>query len=301
MFLISALILGWMIYRQRDVLLSQSWSINIWNIIIAFCLFSIDLMLVAVVWSWIMDSFGTQTSHQRHIANFAVANVAKRIPGTVWYIAGRGYLYGLQGISLSIVSVASTMEFAIAVISGLIASIIFAFPQLFSIRSQQWLIVVFTSISLIFVHPRVIRWLLKKLRVESPIQYRYSSLIQWLVTYFLAWVVGGMVLFAIAGALHPLPISNLPYLIGCWSLAGTISSTFFFFPSNLGVTEISLSLLISHVMPSADAAIIAILMRLFLTGFEFFWALIGTNYLQRIGVQLKFQKGLINISKSDTK
>jgi glycosyltransferase 2 family protein len=298
MFLFSTGVLGWMVYRQKDQLIHQTWTINAWNILLAFILYAADLLVVAIVWGWILNSLAIHIPLKRHIIFYSVSNIAKRIPGTIWYIAGRGYLYSQGGISVAQVSIASSMEFAVAVLSSLICSLVFAIPQLVSIRAQQWLIAGFVSLSLVILHPKVISWLLNKFKAGENNHYSYLSVLIWIVTYLAAWVLGGVILYFITGALHPIPISDIPYLIGAWSLVGLVSSTFFFFPSNLGVTEVSLSLLLSRIIPGSEAVVIAILMRILLTGFELFWACLSAWFLQKTGFQLNLLVNSKNLTKN---
>jgi glycosyltransferase 2 family protein len=288
MLLLSLAVMGWLVYRQRDSLATIHWKLTqtgVWNLILFFLLFSLDLLLVAAIWGWIMNSLGIRISLSRHIAYYSVSNIAKRIPGTIWYIAGRGYFYNSLGVSAAIVPIASTIELAVSVLSGLLASIIFAFPQLLGIHANPWIIAGLSLLCLLAFHPKILRWFLTKFRGNTDISYRYSSLVAWVGLYIIAWILGGLVLFTLIGAFLPISFNQIPFVIGCWCLTGLVTSAFFFFPSNLGVTEVTLSLLLSNVIPSADAVVIAILMRIALTGFELLWAVLSAIYLQQMGVR----------------
>ena len=80
--------------------------------------------------------------------------------------------------------------------------------------------------------------------------------------------VGLAVTLAIAFAVTGVSPAHMAYLIGCWSLVGTLLVVVFFLPSNFGFTEVGLSLLLSAVMPSSLAVLVAVLSRLFTMGFE---------------------------------
>ena len=50
------LILAYLVYREKDVLLSYDWQLRVVPLVLSFLLFSADLVLVTIVWSWIMNS-----------------------------------------------------------------------------------------------------------------------------------------------------------------------------------------------------------------------------------------------------
>ncbi|MDD5370431.1 MAG: hypothetical protein PHQ40_15215 [Anaerolineaceae bacterium] len=275
MLLISTAILGTLFYSQKDVLLHQRWELN-WSYLgIAFVVHALALLIVALLWADILDAFGRRLPLVQHLRNYTFSNLAKRIPGTLWYIAGRGYLYQSAGISVASITVACSVEFGITLLSGMLVTIAFAFPQLFNNQAQSILVAVGALACLVLIQPRSIRWFLQKLKVEQQAQVGYQSLMKWLLGYILVWVLGGVIVFAIAKSFSPISLADLPTVIGSWCLAGVISSAFFFFPSNLGVTEVSLSFLLSRIMPTSTAVVVAILVRVVITIFEIIWALIS--------------------------
>jgi hypothetical protein len=101
---------------------------------------------------------------------------------------------------------------------------------------------------------------------------KYKNILSWLFIYSLAWILGGIVLFLIGNVVTNISIQQIGYFIGGWSLVGVLSTTVFFLPTNMGITEIGLSLVLSNIMPSSIAVIIAILARLLMIFFEVIWA-----------------------------
>jgi len=263
-------ILGYLLYRQRDLLLSYEWQFYPIPAVVSFLLFSLDLLLVAVVWGWIMNRLGRRLSLIQHIRTYCISNIAKRIPGTVWYIATRAQMYRQEGIDIRLTSIASGMELAVAVISGILVSILFA-VQILRQYQVNLLVLGFVLLAGAFVmHPRVIGWIFRLLKVECGL-FRYKDVLELVAAYMLAWILGGMVLFAIGRAIYPLPYSELDYVIGSWALVGVVSSALFFSPINLAVTEIGLSLLLTNIMPSPIAVILTVIARILLIVFEIVW------------------------------
>jgi hypothetical protein len=273
MLALSAAVLGWLIYRERDVLLSYDWNIR-WEFVLgSFVLFSLDLGVAAIVWGWMFNSLGEQHSLWKHFRYYCVSNVTKRLPGTIWYIAGRTYLYRQDDSNPARALLASGLEMALLIMSGIAVSVIFVSPMINETRAG-WL-----GFSLVFIvtclaiQPRVVKWVLVRLGKPSLATLRYVDLLKWTLCYMLVWIIGGIVVFMIGRSLAIINVSSLLYIIGSWSLTGVVSAAMFFAPSNLGITEVTLSLMLSRIMPSPIAVLVAVASRILITIYEIIWAI----------------------------
>lgn len=277
--LLSLGILTALIYPQRDMLISYNWNIHWRMVVLTFVVFSINLLVVALIWAWIMNSFWGGLSLLEHLRVYLVSHLARRLPGTVWYVASRVVLYRQKGIRARFTMVASGLELLVMMVSGILISLVFSLSIMTSYGVGHGWFVAFALLGGGLLHPKSLRLILQKANVELPATFRFWQVGQWVVAYTLAWVLGGMVLFGVTNIVVDVPISNLPYLIGCWSIVGVVSTTLFFLPSNLGFTEVGLSLLLSVMVPSPIAVVIALLVRLLLIVFEIFWAAVifGVN------------------------
>ena len=118
------------------------------------------------------------------------------------------------------------------------------------------------------MQPRVIQALLTRIGLVDAPLIPYGRLIRWLFLYWALWLTGGTILFLVADAVYPLSLSDFPYVLGSFTLVGTLSVLIFFLPSNFGFTEVGLSLLLSAIMPSSIAVLVAVLNRVLLLIFE---------------------------------
>jgi len=137
-------------------------------------------------------------------------------------------------------------------------------------KNPIFLIVIFIVGSIV-LHPKVIRWIMTKRKVEIK-DFNYFSIVKGILYYVVSWILGGVILFEIGNIIYPISPAHLAYFINSWVLVGVISTLLFFSPSNFGVTEIGLSLLLSNIIPSSIAVIIAIVARILMTFFEIVWA-----------------------------
>ena len=125
--LVSTAILGYLIYSQKDVLLAYDWNINWVLLAPIFVLYTINLFLVSQVWALILRALGINASLFVHVRNYSIANLMKRLPGTIWYVAWRTQSYNTDlGASPKLVSLASGIELAVFGIATVLISLVFS-------------------------------------------------------------------------------------------------------------------------------------------------------------------------------
>jgi uncharacterized membrane protein YbhN (UPF0104 family) len=272
--LISFGVLGLLIYRPREALAEFDWQFNWGAAAIAFAFYSLDLFLVALIWAWVMDALGAKIGLMKHIRYYCMSLVARRLPGTIWYVVGRVYLYRQEGVASRLTSVASGVELVITNMSAILVVLIFALPAIAQYRLGYLGLAGAFLLGAILIHPKVLDWLLRRFKVEVTKSFSSLKILQWLSTYMVAWIVGGLILYMIGNVVTTIALNHLPYVIGVWSLVGFVSSATFFLPSNLGITEVSISLLLSSIMPSPMAVLVAIAARILILIYEIAWAVV---------------------------
>jgi hypothetical protein len=133
----------------------------------------------------------------------------------------------------------------------------------------------------IFLNPKILGWLFKRAKIGKEIKIKFRSLVLWVFSYSIIWILGGSIVFMLAKAMYQnILIENWSYVIGSWTLVGILSTVMFFFPSNLGVTELGLTLLLSQIMPASLAVVLSIMSRIALILFELLWAIIITIWFK---------------------
>lgn len=268
---VSAIILGILVYRQRDVLFAYKWQFRPLPILLSISVFSLALFWASIVWGWIMNNLGTKLSYQKHIRNYIASNLAKRIPGTVWYVASRSQLYHSEGLSIKVTAVASGMEMVLITLAGILVVLALSTQTVMQYHISPIVLIIIFILGVVIIHPKVIKWILLRANVEVS-AFDYKFIIKGILYYIVCWLLGGIVLFEIGNIIYPISVGSLIYFINSWTLVGIISTILFFSPSNFGITEIGLSLLLSNIIPSSIAVIIAIASRIFMIVIEIMWA-----------------------------
>ena len=161
--LITVSVLGWLVWRQRDIFKEVELQIKPAQLAISLAAYFLALLMVSIVWNGILKSLGSQVVSWKNMLYFFIANLGKRLPGSVWYIVWRGQLYHQEDNSLVITSLASGIELSVLIVSGVLASLIFSTTILLKYPAGIWITLVLAVVFIIILQPRVLSWLLNKL------------------------------------------------------------------------------------------------------------------------------------------
>lgn len=277
-------ILGILVYRQWDAFATFQWQLNWGAVLVSFGLLLVGLVLAAGMWSNMMRVLGSQLPAMLHIRYYVISHLARRLPGTVWYIAGRGYLYHQHGEPVRLVTIASGLEYVLLTLAGALVSLAIWAGILRNLSLTNYGALGITVIlGALAVHPASIRWYLRRTGLADAPALAYHHILFWLAIGAVIWLLGGGMFYALAYAIAGVAPAYLMYVIGSWCLVGTLSVVVFFLPSNFGFTELGMSLLLSAIMPSSLAVVVAVLSRVFFIAFDLIAAglFFGTSSLVR--------------------
>lgn len=280
MAVVAAGVLGMLVWRERAAL-QQIDLRSVWPAVIAGqVLFLGGLALAACIWGWIMRAMGSRVAFRRHLNIYATTYLARLLPGTVWYVVGRGVLYQNEGEPARLSTVASGAEMLLTMLAGALVAVTSGallltqggMPMLGegggSLESGSlWSAFLVVAIVAVFaglaLRPAAQRWLLLRLRLYDTPPLRPGDAARWMALFAVNWLVGAAILYmnsrALLGAGETLSIL---WILFSWSLVGTLSTFVFFLPSNFGLSEIGLSLLLTAVMPSSVAVLAAVMTRI---------------------------------------
>lgn len=279
MILLTAGILGYLLYRQREVLFSYHWKLNWAPLAGAMVIHGSALLIGALVWAGVIGVLGPKLDFRQHLRYFCLNMLARRLPGTIWYIVYRAQAYNRFGFSAQITTLASGIELAVGAVSGIVTTFLFAIPILIKLHFSPWLLILILIACVGFLNPPVLKWIIQKFSKQQA-QVQYQHLMKWVLLYIVLWVLGGCILFLIINFFYALPVSQISYVIGCWALVGTASQALVFLPSNFGFSEATLSLLLSQILPSSLAVVIAVATRIIFIIFEIFWSALSLLFLR---------------------
>lgn len=257
-----------------DTLKNYHWQLQpIW-LLYALLFMMVDLFLGAWGWHLLTARLANYDNHRKNIKIWWYANLGRRMPGTVWYIAGRAALYEQVGVRKLTVAVLSGLELALILLSGIVVTL-FSLPfwgsaiNITGEFSRLWILPILVPVCVLIIRPRSLEKIWGKLSGQkAAVQLGWRDTLTWFTYYCLVWIVGALVLFSIINSFQPLPLDRIIDVMGIWALVGTISLAGTLALAGLGLREISLSLLLTLMMPFPVALIISIVTRLFWLGGE---------------------------------
>lgn len=264
------------LYHERAVVGAWLSRIRLEMVLLSLGLYSVALAFAIRTWAGMMNVLSHPMPTRYHFRIFCLTHLARRIPGVLWHIVGRVMWYEQEGVPKSVVSLASILEQVLIILAGFVTYALTLPAALSSAPVSPVVWLVGLVVGMVLVHPRFISMVLRRLgRVEQAASLRYRHIADWLISYALGWAAGGLILAIIVAALRPLNGVEVVAVIGVWSLSGALGSLAIFSPSGLGIREVSMTLLLAPLLPMPQAAFVAILSRVLLTGFEIAWALIA--------------------------
>ena len=266
-FLLSLIVAFSVLIANWETLKEYQWQLRPMWALYALLFLTIDLFLGSYAWHLLVSRLTPHSNSRFDIKCWLYANLARRVPGPIWYVASRALLYEQKQISKTTTSLISGLELALIFVTG---TAIFLFtlpfwvisPEISTQLNQSWLLFVILVGCLIFIHPSVLNKIWAKLSETTPPSLRWHDAIIWFGFYILIWTIGAFVLFCLINLLTPLPFEHLIPMIGIWSLSNIISVAGTLFFSGIGLREISLTLLLTQFVPLPVALLIAIFLRL---------------------------------------
>ncbi|MBN1484506.1 MAG: flippase-like domain-containing protein [Chloroflexia bacterium] len=274
----ALLLIAWRTYQNWEVLQQHDWTLRPACWAAAFLGHALSLFCLMGGWQLMLTQLGQRRPFLLNARIYCLSNLAKRIPGGIWYIAGRVHLYREQDVNAAVSLSASALELVLLAGSGMVTFFL-SLPFSQSSWSAYLGLALAVLLGALFllqppVFNRLLRFLLHRLGSQDQLEISYRSLGPMFLLYLGCWITAGAGLYLAILSLYELPWSVLPDIIGLWALSGTLSmlaATFFLLGT--GVREIALSFLLVAHMPQPLAVVAAVLFWFVVTIGEVFWGL----------------------------
>lgn len=283
----TAIIIVIIAYLSKKLYLSwseipfETISFNYKFLILSFVGLFFSFLCALTSWQIILFSLGAKIGFKKSWWVITGSYLAKYIPGHVWSIGGRMYLCKKEGISEKISGAGMLLEMISLLLAALLASLLYI-PSIISKGFSSWMLVLlsFIPISLIMLFTPLLNIILKLtaryvFKKEISLEIKKSWLGLNLLIYVINVVVQGVAFFLLILSIFPLPVGNLPAVIGLYNGAWAAGFLSFITPGGLGVREGAVALLLKSYMPFPMAIIIAGISRLWVMIFEIIIAGIG--------------------------
>ena len=260
-------------YQNWDQLRASAWSFRpaYW----ALTLVGYVLSVVCVLWAWNRIA-GHLTPVKRFGQNarlYCLSNLPRHIPGSIWYMAGRSYLYKQVGVPASLTMAGIALEVFLTIGAGLLTYLL-SLPLAGSLGAgplRLGIALGLLALALLILQPpvfnRVLGFFLRRFGSQEQVHITYRGLLPPLLVYVLTWGIGGATLYTVILSVYEqVPWQEIGAVIGIWAAAGTVGLLASTFLVGLGVREVTLGALLTALIPEDRALVVAILFWFLLTG-----------------------------------
>jgi hypothetical protein len=269
----------WFGWRFRNDLVPFLAGVNPWGLGKAFSWFLLSLVAIVAGWVALMRHFSPGLHWWTHVRIYCVTLATRRLPGTLWYVGGRLVLYRREGISRALVSIASSVEYAVIIVSGGLVGLVLL-PAAVEIPGAAAGALALAAL-LVLLSPRLVAWLARRIGRPLPVAIGFLDVLGWLAALGVMWLCGGMMLVEIIRSFSPLPNDQAIFVLGAWAITGTLGALTFALPSSFGVGDISLALLLAQIMPLMEAGTIAVMARFIGLLFEILTAAVFLPWIRK--------------------
>jgi uncharacterized membrane protein YbhN (UPF0104 family) len=274
-----------LLFQNRAELRSFHWELDYASALWSFVLCVTTWLIMGINWNLITRRLGSELDPIDSMHTYYISSVAQFVPGRIWYVVSRLYLYTQEGMKKAVTSLALIFEMCTLVISGIIVYIIVAlvFPSPWLTPARSWGLIFIMVLALLVAYPPlligVVNFLLNllgKSRIVSDVRYR--DILTWIGVHVFNWLIGGMVLYYLLASLGPLSGADFPAVLQSFCISGVATQLLFFIPAGFGTREIALIYLLSAVAPSPLVLVGTLLFRIWLIASEFFCAILLDIY-----------------------
>jgi len=262
------------IHVNWQQLQQYEWQLKPAYLGLAFLCYPINLILSMMNWHFLVRGTGGTVSFQENAEIFCYSNFPKTVPGAIWYIMGRTYMYQKKGISQTTILLASASELFFLIFAGVITSfVILPFTNNKTILLYLLLLPLLMLPLLIApIFNKLLTLIQKRVSKGKQAQFSQRDILLILINYMLAWLWGGVILYLLINGIISLPLTILMDIILAWVISGVASLSTAFIVNGMGVKEVTLTLLLNKHMLLSVAIVVSILFKLLIMVGDMVWS-----------------------------
>lgn len=231
------------------------------------------------IWTWmlLLRQMGYPIPFKRHIRVYTTTNLARRLPGFVWWVVGRAYMYDRDGVSKLETSAGSALEMILGAAAAAAVSAVMLLTTSLGDHQVNSVVVIAMLVALMsLLHPRLFSWLRARLGLSSAIpMIGWGHLLFWLVCQMMVIVTGGLALYWMLVAIYPIPTTAVFGAILGWSLTILSGSILFWLPIDFGISGAVMLLILSSFLPTPVALVVVVAWRCWVIICELIWGVCG--------------------------
>ena len=266
---LALVVIGNTVYRNRSEFQAFSWRLRPLPLVGAGVALVAAFGLNILTWHLIGRTFGSRVGFWKDLEIYSFSTIVRRLPGVVWQLAGRTYLYHQAQTTLA-VPVWGTVWEVVAQLSS--ATLLTTLMLVLSPRLQaefpggMWVSLLLIPVGWFALCPQDVVSVMKRIapKVTGELNLTRGNVLMWVGLYVLSWTLGGAILYCLVCALDPQTWILFPVCVGLVATSGVLAILTAPIPGGLGIREISLVLLLQLYVQSPVAVAAAIMLRVWL-------------------------------------
>jgi len=275
-FLIANLIKNW------QNIPFDSLHFSVVNVVLSFIFLFVNFFLFIQGWKSIVNALGEKVGFKSAFWIISSSQIAKYVPGGIWFALGRVYLGKIEKIKGEIIALSVIIETGLTFLVGILLffiSISLVEQKLFA---QFIFIVPIFFLFLIILYPPILNRLMNfALRIiKKPtinLNISYKQLLQLSIYFFGLWIAQIIGFYFLINAIYTISFSKIFILAAAYTLSWMTGFVVIFAPGGLGVREGMMTLLLSTILPTPLAIAISFIARVWITVFEIVVFFIGLS------------------------
>ncbi len=246
---------------------------NWWFILLSFAVIRVHVWVGALRWRAVVLALGGSLPASRAYVVSTLGALGRYVPGKAALVAAKAYLSVREGVSLRVAMMSIFYEQVLHVLG---AAIIVALWIGLSGPGQplpvpaRWAAVAVAVAGVLAVHPWLVsramalagRLLRRRVVVEG---LTYWEMLPLELGFLVYWLLGGLALYLLVYAFHPLPLVRVLDCTAIGALAMVLGLITLIAPAGIGILEGTTAALLSAYMPLPLAAAIALALRVVIT------------------------------------
>jgi glycosyltransferase 2 family protein len=271
----------WTVARDWSNLVSYQWHFDWVYLALSSVAYIGALALAMLAWGGVMHALSARLTWKQHSRFYIYSWMARRLPTAAPFVASRVMLYEQAGVARRLTLSGMLWEQILQLASGgVLVILMFPFTPLLR-DSIPLLPVVLVALVSVFLALRpatlthMINWLLRRWGKEPLTNFLgLPTTLTVFALHTLLWLIGSLILFLMVRSIYVLDWSLLPVVVQVWVVTGLVGALSFLIPVGLGLSDVSMAVLLALVVPLSVALIIVLLIRVWISLHELFWALV---------------------------
>ncbi|MCK4453257.1 flippase-like domain-containing protein [candidate division WOR-3 bacterium] len=252
---------------------SENIHFDFLKLLVSYLFLIFHFVIYIFSWKAIMGKLNVTVDFFKSFWMIATSQIAKYLPGGVWFAVGRIYLAKKEKMVGYHTAVSVILETCLIMISGIIIILILFIVKRFDYTFNIIFIIALLLLLLLLLHPKVLSLLvniflktLKKGKIRIDITY--WQIIKLSIYFFGFWIAQIIGFYFLINAIYPIAISKIFSLAAVYTLSWMTGFVVIFAPGGLGVREGMMTLLLLPILPAPLAIAISFIARIWITLFE---------------------------------